>query len=50
MGRNMVVIAVLLVTSVMEAVIRDKHIIIAHIGQPPKKFKPLPMVSDNPDT
>lgn len=49
-GRKIVVMAALLVTSVILAVMADKHMTIPQIGQPSKKFKVLPIASDSPDT
>ena len=49
MGRNMLDMAVLLVTSVTMAVIVDRHIIIPHIGQPSKKFRLSPIDLDRPE-
>lgn len=49
-GRNIVAIAVLLVTSVMQAVIAERHIMIAQTLHPSKKFRALPIASDRPET
>ena len=49
-GKNIVDIAVLLVTSVSRDVIVDKHITTPHAGQPSKKFRDCPINFDKPDT
>jgi len=49
MGRKIVDMAVLLVTSVIVAVIADRHMIIPQVGQPSKKFKLSPIKVDSPE-
>lgn len=49
-GRNIVDIAVLLVTSVSRDVMVERHITTPHTGQPSKKLSASPINLDKPDT